>query len=110
MIIKVDYDRLNDTSIDIKKESDNLNSEVDKLLQVLERIKDNWSGVDHEIFNNKAYAYFNNIRQIAGSLDEFSSFMNYADKSYEARDLRWKEEIMEAGGNFGDEELRHGNK
>ena len=106
MVIKVDYNELINVHSKLKEEGEKLNEEVDNLLQVLEKVKSSWGGTDQEIFTGKANAYFNNIKQIAGSIDEFSNFMKYAEKSYESRDLRWKKEIEEAGAKFGDEELK----
>ena len=110
MVIKVDYEKMNDTALDIKKESENLDKEVDKLLMILGKVKTNWNGYDSDIYCGKMEAYFRNIKKVVGSLEDFSSFMKYANKSYETRDLRWKDEIMEAGVDFGDEELKHRNK
>ena len=107
MVIKVDYKELENAGNKLKKEGENLDKEVDNLLKVLEKVKTSWTGVDSDVFIGKAEAYFKNIKQISGSIDEFSNFMNYADKAYEERDLRWQKEIEEAGANFGDEELKH---
>ncbi len=107
MIIKADYKELLDTKSKLKKEAEKLNEEVDNLLKVLDKVKSSWSGVDSDIYIGKAGAYFKNIKQIAGSIDEFSNFIGYVESSYETRDLRWKKEIEEAGANFGDEELKH---
>ena len=107
MIIKADYKEMVDTKTKLKKEGEKLNEEVDNLLKVLDKVKTSWKGTDSDIFVGKAEAYFKNIKQISGSIDEFSNFMGYVENSYETRDLRWKKEIEEAGANFGDEELKH---
>jgi uncharacterized protein YukE len=107
MIIKANYKELLDAGTKLKKEGENLNSEVDNLLAVLEKVKTSWVGTDSEIFTGKAEAYFKNIKQLSGSIDEFSNFIKYAENAYETRDLRWKKEIEEAGARFGDEELKH---
>ena len=110
MIIKVNYDEMANTEKKLKEQSKNLNNEVDNLLLLLEEVKNAWSGTDSEIFVGKAEAYFKNIKQISGSVENFATFIKYASKSYESRDLRWKKDIEEAGVNFGDEELKHKDK
>ena len=77
------------------------------VFRVLAEVKEAWKGVDSEIFTGKAEAYIKNIKQISGSTRNFASFIKYASKSYETRDLRWKKEVEEAGANFGDQELKH---
>lgn len=107
MIIKANYNEMNTTEENLKEQSKNLNNEVDNLLSLLEEVKNSWSGNDCEIFVGKAEAYFKNIKQISGSVENFASFIKYASNTYETRDLRWKNDIEEAGVNFGDEELKH---
>lgn len=107
MIIKANYEEMNSTEKQLKEQSNNLNKEVDNLLLLLEEVKNAWSGNDSEIFVGKAEAYFKNIKQISGSIENFATFIKYVSNSYETRDLRWKQEIEEAGVNFGDNELKH---
>lgn len=110
MIIKANYNEMINAETKLKEESKNLDKEVDNLLSLLEEIKSAWTGTDCDIFVGKAEAYFKNIRQISGSVDNFGSFVKYASKSYETRDLRWKKDIEEAGVNFGDEELKRSDE
>ena len=110
MIIKANYNEMINAENKLKEQSKNLNKEVDNLLSLLEEVKEAWSGTDSDIFVGKAEAYFKNIKQISGSVESFASFIKYASKSYEARDLRWKKDIEEAGVNFGDDELKHENR
>lgn len=110
MKIRANYEALNSKSIALRNEGEKLNDEVEKLLKILEEIKENWKGTDSEVFFGKAEAYFKNIKQISGSIDEFGWFAKYVSNSYETRDVRWKKEIEEAGVNFGDEELKRRNK
>ena len=107
MVIKANYDELLNTEARLKEESDKLDAEVENLLSVIEEVKNSWKGVDSDIFTGKAEAYIKNIKQISGSTRNFASFIKYASKSYETRDLRWKKEVEEAGANFGDQELKH---
>lgn len=110
MIIKANYNEMNDTGEKLKEQSKNLDKEVDNLLALLEEVKSSWSGNDSEIFVGKAEAYFKNIKQISGSVENFASFIKYASSTYESRDLKWKKDIEEAGVNFGDGELKHESK
>ena len=109
MIIKANYDEMMNTEQKLKEQKKKIDTEVDALLAILEEVKDAWTGDDSSVFIGKANAYFNNIKQISGSIENFASFIKYACKSYEARDLKWKKEIEEAGVNFGDEEFKHQN-
>ncbi len=110
MKIKANYNELENKSIALRKEGENLNEEVDNLLKILDKVSKNWKGSDSEVYVGKADAYFKNIKQISGSLDEFGAFIKYVSSSYETRDLRWRKEIEEAGVNFGDEELKRRDK
>ncbi len=106
MKIKVNYESLTNKSKEIKKESEELNNEIDKLIAYLEEVKQAWKGRDSEIFTGKAEAYFKNMKQVAVSLDGFSKFAEYADNNYYEHDKSWKEEVEKAGGNFGNNELK----
>ena len=106
MKIKVNYDALSDKSKEIKKESEELNTEIDKLISYLEDVKDAWHGHNSDIFCGKANAYFLNMKQVVGSLEGFALFANYADQNYYDHDKSWKEEVEKAGGNFGSNELK----
>lgn len=105
--IKADYKELLSVEDKLKIESENLDKEIEELLKVLTEVRSAWEGADSDIFTGKAEAYFKNIKQISGSINEFGSFIKYAENNYETRDIRWKKEIEEAGANFGDEELKH---
>ncbi len=106
MKIKANYKEMETKSIALRKEGEKLNVEVDKLLKILDKVSKCWKGNDSEVFVGKAEAYFKNIKQISGSIDEFGAFIKYISSTYETRDLRWRKEIEEAGVNFGDEELK----
>ena len=110
MVIKANYDEMISTEAKLKEQSDKLDAEVNNLLAVLDEVRNSWTGVDGEIFAGKAEAYFKNIKQISASNRNFASFIKYASKSYETRDLRWKKEVEEAGANFGDQELKRRDK
>ena len=106
MKIKVNYKELSKASDELKKDSEELKIEVDKLLSYLPLVKDAWKGQDSLIFVGKAEAYFKNIKQIAVSLDSFSSFIDLANKNYYESDKNWKDEIEKAGDKFGSNELK----
>ena len=106
MKIKVNYDALSNKSKEIKKKSEELNTEIDKLISYLEDVKKAWSNQAGEIFCGKANAYFHNMKQVVDSLDAFSLFIDYADKNYYEHDKNWKDEVEKAGGNFGSNELK----
>ena len=106
MKIKVNYDSLANKSKEIKKESEELNTEINKLIAYLEEVKAAWKGQDANIFIGKAEAYFKNMKQVAVSLEGFSKFIEYANKNYYNYDKNWKEEVEKAGGNFGNNELK----
>ena len=110
MKIKANYIELESKSISLRKEGEKIKEEVGNLLKILNKVEKNWKGNDSEVFYSKAEAYFQNIKQVAGSIDEFGAFIKYVSKSYETRDSRWKNEVEEAGVNFGDEELKRRDK
>ena len=106
MLIRANYNEMSDTSTKLKEKKDLLNEEVDNLLKYLEEVKENWEGSDRDVYVGKAEAYFNNIKQISGSIDNFATFMKYAGNSYEEKDTNWKSAVEEAGVNFGSEEQK----
>ena len=106
MIIKANYIEMSNTSNKLKEQKDLLNEEVDNLLDLLEKVKENWEGTDRDIFVGKAEAYFKNIKQISGSIDNFATFMKHSGDSYEEKDINWKNSVDKVGDNFGSEELK----
>ncbi len=82
MKIKVNYDKLKAKKEEIRKESEELSKYIDELLSYLPDVEQAWTGNPSKIFVGKADAYFNNMKQLAVSLNAFSDFAGNADNAY----------------------------
>ena len=86
MILKVRHDELNDVSINLSKDQEDLESIIEDLLVQAESLKEVWQGKDsNEFYDNFVY-YTNNMRNIATTFGNLSKFVDSANKGFQRED------------------------
>ena len=108
MELRVEFDELDYVTKTMERDKEELQTEVNRLKDSLERVRNVWSGPDFEQFYEKASPYVNRMQVLVDFLDASSSFITNSCDQYQfqdeyfSRDLdkEREEEIPNEQGNY----------
>lgn len=93
MNLRVEFDELKNITTVIDKDKDELNVEINKLLDSLERMKNVWSGDDFDRFFNKVYNYIHRMKVLTEFMQTSSEYINYSNDQYRNKDEAFSYEL-----------------
>ena len=104
MIIKVGHSELYDVTKTLNQDKEDYDAEIDKMLEIIERMKGVWSGTDANTFYSKAYEYINNMKKITTAMGNISTFTDKSNSGYAEVDESFSKEMEQEANNYGDED------
>lgn len=94
MIIKARFKDLDKVKTSISNNADLLDDEIDKLIDALASLKNNWDGGEaSSIFFDTVDTYLNNMRSVPTIYRNFSSIINFMNTNYYALDNAYAESL-----------------
>ena len=93
MSLRVEFDRLDYVTKSMNRDKSDLEIEIKRLKDSLERVKTVWSGPDFEKFYDKAFPYINRMDVLCGFIDATSSFITGACDQYKHQDEAFSKEL-----------------
>lgn len=108
MELRVEFDELDYVTKTMDRDKEELQVEINRLKNSLERIRNVWSGPDFEKFYEKASPYVNRMQVLCDFLDTSSTFIEEGCNQYESQDEVYsrdydkerEEEIPNEQGNY----------
>ena len=108
MNLRVEFDELEYVTKTMERDKSELEVEIKRLKDSLERIKTVWSGPDFEQFYAKASPYVNRMHVLVDFIDTSRTFINEGSNQYKSQDESFsrdldkerEEEVDEQQGNY----------
>lgn len=94
MIIKARFKDLDKVKTSISNNADLLDDEIDKLIDTVASLKDNWDGGEaSRIFIDTVNTYLNNMKTVPSIYRDFSTIINFMNTNYYALDNAYAESL-----------------
>jgi len=93
MKVRVEYDELEYVTRSTDNDKFELELEINKLLESLERIKDMWQGTDADIYYDKAFNYINRMKVLCGFMGSTSDLIKYGEGQYQKQDQSFSRDL-----------------
>lgn len=100
MLLKVKHEELNNVSRVIKKDSEELDKEIDNLLEQVEILRTIWQGQDADSFCQNTSDYFSKMKSIPNCMRNISGFINNVDNTYKEKDEAFNRELRTEVDNY----------
>jgi uncharacterized protein YukE len=97
MDIKVNYNSLNEISVNVLNQTENLKSLFSDMLGIIDGLDAGWVGPDSENFKTISTTYINNLSSITDELEFIGSYIGIASKVYANNDNKWHEKMKKIG-------------
>ena len=95
MILKVDPDELLDVTKVMKKDVERFNKEIANMEGSLEKIRNNWKGVDADAFTTNFTNFIKKMKAIPKSIETLSKVCDKTNEGYTTRDEEFAKELKE---------------
>lgn len=102
MIIKVGHDELYDVTKVLKQDQEDYDSEIDKMMEIIENMKTVWKGTEANVFYAKATDYIKNMKKITKTMGSISRFSDKANEGYAEVDESFSKELEKEANDYGD--------
>ncbi len=86
MELKVKFNELNTVKKTFDQDKEELDKEIKNILAQVQKLRGIWQGVDATDFCNNLEAYAENMKNISTTFDNFSKFVDSANKGYKEGD------------------------
>lgn len=86
MKLVVNHNEITQVQNDFLNNYNELNTEIDKWLSEIARLREIWKGTDSDIFCKGVEAYFAKVKTVSILYYNFGKFLNKANNSYKERD------------------------
>ena len=93
MNLRVEFDELDYVSKTMERDKNELEVEVKRLKDSLERVRNVWSGPDFEKFYEKASPYINRMQVLCGFLETTSTFITEGANQYKSQDEEFSRDL-----------------
>lgn len=97
MVIKVDYDKLDELGNEVIKQDEYLVSLFSDLLKIIVDLNDKWTGPDCENFQTISTTYIKNLESVTDKINYIGNFMKDAAKYYYEKDHGWEKSVKKIG-------------
>ena len=99
MVLKVDPDELQDVAKIMEKDSQRYKKEIGNMEASLEKIANNWKGIDADSFVINFRNFLKKMKGIPATMDTLSEVCNKANEGYVSRDEEFARELKEGAFN-----------
>ena len=97
MELRVNHNELNSVAKESSYNAELLDTEIDKLTDSINALKDIWQGKDSDEFCDKAYHFLKNLRIVPGIYRTFDSFIERVDENYKDINEEYSKELDKVG-------------
>lgn len=100
MLLKVKHEELRGVLNTMKKDGDAYDTEIEKMLSEIDKLRTIWQGQDATIFCDNVHAYITKMKNIPIALRNMSTFINKANNGYEENDESFSKELQTEVDNY----------
>lgn len=100
MLIKVGHDELYNVTDVLKKDQEDYDKEIEKMLQQIEILRGVWQGQDAKIFCDKAHDYIENMKKITTTMGNIKSFCDKANRGFADIDTGFAKQLNAEANNY----------
>lgn len=93
MDFKVDYYRLNEIGTSLVQKNEELEENLEKLINIIEKLNRSWQGVDYDNFKEVSTTYIKKLNVTTQELNYIGEFMRIASRNYQENDNGWANEV-----------------
>lgn len=93
MILKVNYEKLNEMGIFIGTKREEITTTLEEILKLINEVPGAWKGIDSETFVSKSSQYVKSQIINAQKVENLSELLNIFSNGYKDKDEQWKEEM-----------------
>lgn len=93
MKVRVEYDELEYITKNTKEDKSELEIEINRLLENLERIKTMWQGTDADIFYDKAFEYIKRMKVLCSFMNATGELIQYGTNNYQKQDQSFARDL-----------------
>ena len=93
MKVRVEYDELEYITKSTDNDKSELELEINKLLESLEKMKDMWQGEDADIYYDKAFNYIKRMKVLCGFMNSTSDLIKYGAGQYQKQDQSFSRDL-----------------
>ncbi len=97
MDFKVDYNKINEISVLLNKNIEELATTLNEMLKIINELSNYWDGIDYTNFKTQSTNYIKEKKIIVDSIVNISNFMKKAADRYSQNDIGWQKEIRKIG-------------
>lgn len=103
MDFKVDYYRLNEIGTSLVQKNEELEENLEKLINIIEKLNRSWQGVDYDNFKEVSTTYIKKLNVTTQELNYIGEFMRIASRNYQENDNGWANEVRKIKDKEGEE-------
>ena len=100
MLLKVKHAELNQATKELVSGSQDLDTEIDKMLKEIETLRTIWQGEDAVQFCDHANAYFTTMKNIPIAMRNIGKVMDGANKGYKDNDEAFASALKVEASNY----------
>lgn len=103
MLLKVKHEELHDVLNTMVKDGDAYDTEIEKMLGEIEKLRTIWQGQDATVFCDNVHAYITKMKNIPIALRNMSTFIDKANNGYTEKDEEFSKELEKEAFNYDEQ-------
>lgn len=107
MVLKVKHDELHDVLSIMEKDGDVYDTEIENMLDQIEKLRTIWLGQDAKIFCDNVHDYVEKMKNIPIALRNMSTFIKKTNNGYTENDESFSKELETEATNYDERENRN---
>ena len=104
MVLKVSPGELRTVTDTMKKDKEEYEIEIEKMLSEIDKLRTIWQGTDATVFCDNVYNYVSKMKNITIALGNMSTFMNNANNGYTENDEEFSKELETEATNYDEQD------
>ena len=107
MEVKVDYGKIYDIGTNVIKENDDLLTNLNDIMKIIDEIGECWQGTDYNNFKNNSITYISKQEEMLKQLEFMGKYMTFASGVYTDYNETWGEKMKRMGDDYNGREKHY---